>query len=146
MRSRQERWRRFCSSRREPSGRMGVSGDFAKGHVADNGAYLAYKNGFFSSLSFFWSGEAGYRFVDKSCHARAGIDAMFLFVGIQTGIILAYQPDHARDYTQGAYAGIGGAIPIGRKAAWFLFTGGQFFLDRAWEFYVSTSVVFNLFG
>jgi hypothetical protein len=122
--------------------------------AADAGLYASYRYGFSHILSVFFSADGGYRFTRRSVNARAGVQAMILFVGLETGLLSAYRtirpetPWYERKSTPGpwapgAYVGLAGVIPHGR-VPFFLSAGGNFyFMNRDHEFYFMVTGLFN---
>lgn len=134
---------------------LGVSLDFAANRdSADVGLYASYRLGFSHIFSLFFSADGGYRFIRNSVNARAGVQAMFFFVGLETGLLSAYRtrtPKHEwydrekipGPWAPGAYIGIAGIIPH-RQAPFFLSAGGNFyFVNHDHEFYFMVTGLFN---
>ncbi len=134
---------------------LGGSFDVAAGRdFTDLGLYASYRLGFSHIFSVFFSADGGYRFISKSVNARAGVQAMVFFVGLETGLISAYRtrrpkhPWYDREtipgpWAPGAYLGLAGVIPS-RSFALFLSAGGNFyFVNRDHEFYFMATGLVN---
>lgn len=134
---------------------LGGSFDVAAGRdFTDLGLYASYRLGFSHIFSVFFSADGGYRFISTSVNARAGVQAMIFFVGLETGLISAYRtrtPSNAwydrktipGPWAPGAYLGLAGVIPS-RSFALFLSAGGNFyFVNHDHEFYFMATGLVN---
>lgn len=137
---------------------VGISVDYARTRYEnDAGLYASYRYGFAHIVTLFFSADAGYRFLGRSVNVRAGGQAMFLFFGLEAGLLSAYrikmEPEkwyerikHPGPWAPGAYIGLAGVIPDKRLAI-FLSAGGNFyFMHHDHEFYFMATAVVNFAG
>jgi len=120
----------------------------------DAGLNASYRYGMMWLISLFFCADAGYRFIDRSAAARIGGQAMFLFVGLEAGLLCSYRTvrENRHWYDQaslpgpcapGAYVGIAGIIPA-KPTVVFLSAGGNFyFINHEHEFYAMASCLVN---
>lgn len=102
-------------------------------NAALHSVFVSYRSGFVSWLSALWGADLGYRFAEQTVRARVGVEALLLFVGLQTGIIADKTGDGSRF---GGYAGIGGALAGKNPAeAITLYAGGNFVTGLGPEMY-----------
>jgi hypothetical protein len=134
---------------------LGLSVDYMRTRDRnDAGLNASYRYGSMWLLSLFFSADAGYRFIDRSVNVRAGGQAMFLFIGLEAGLLCSYRT--VRECTEwyehkkipgpcapGAYVGLAGVIPV-KPMAIFLSAGGNFyFINHDHEFYIKAACLVN---
>lgn len=103
-------------------------------NAAIHSLFVSYRSGFFSWITALWGADLGYRFAEQTLRARVGIEALVLFLGLQTGVIADKTSDDSRF---GGYVGFGGALASKNPAeAISLYAGGNFVRGLGPEFYV----------
>ena len=103
-------------------------------NAALHSVFASYRSGFISWLSLLWGADLGYRFAEQTWRGRVGVEALVLFLGLQTGLIA----DRTSDATRfGGYVGFGGAL-AGKKPteAITLYAGGNFVSGLEPEMYL----------
>lgn len=103
-------------------------------NAAVHSLFVSYRSGFFSWITALWGADLGYRFAEQTLRGRIGVEALVLFLGLQTGLIA----DRTSDATRfGGYLGFGGALASKNPAeAISLYAGGNFVSGTGPEFYV----------
>lgn len=102
-------------------------------NAALHSVFVSYRSGFVSWLTALWGADLGYRFAEQTVRARVGVEALVLFVGLQTGIIADKPSDGSRF---GGYVGFGGALAGKNPAeAITLYAGGNFVSGLGPEMY-----------
>ena len=95
--------------------------------------FVSYRGGFVSWLTALWGADLGYRFAEQTLRGRVGVEALVLFLGLQTGIIADKTSDDSRF---GGYVGFGGLLASKNPAeAISLYAGGNFVRGLGPEFY-----------
>jgi hypothetical protein len=103
-------------------------------NAALHSVFASYRSGFISGISALWGADLGYRFAEQTWRGRVGVEALVLFVGLQTGIIADKTSDGSRF---GGYVGIGGALAGKNPAeAITLYAGGNFVSGLGPEMYL----------
>lgn len=103
-------------------------------NAALHSVFASYRSGFFSGISALWGADLGYRFAEQTWRGRVGVEALVLFVGLQTGIIADKTSDGSRF---GGYLGVGGALAGKNPAeAITLYAGGNFVSGLGPEMYL----------
>ncbi|MBN2079000.1 MAG: hypothetical protein JW838_08535 [Spirochaetes bacterium] len=137
---------------------LGISFDYARTKDRnDAGLYAAYRYGMAHIVSLYFSADAGYRFCPGSVRARAGGQIMFLFVGLEAGILCAYRVrkeraewhDRARPpgpWAPAAYVGLACTAPFKRMVLALSLGGNFYFVNHDHEFYLMASCLFNFKG
>lgn len=103
-------------------------------NAAIHSLFVSYRSGFVSWISALWGADLGYRFAEQTLRGRLGVEALVLFVGLQTGLIA----DRANDGSRfGGYVGFGGALAGKNPAeAITLSAGGNFVSGLGPELYL----------
>lgn len=137
---------------------LGISVDYARTKdTNDAGLYAAYRYGMAHIVSLYFSADAGYRFCPGSVRARAGGQIMFLFVGLEAGVLCAYRVREERaawheragtpgPWAPGAYVGLACTAPLGRMVLALSLGGNFYFINHDHEFYLMATGLFNFKG
>jgi hypothetical protein len=134
---------------------LGISVDYARTKdTHDAGLYAAYRYGMAHIVSLYFSADAGYRFCPGRVSARSGGQIMFLFVGLEAGVLCAYQVRDERrkwherarppgPWAPAAYVGLVCTAPLGRMVLALSLGGNFYFINHDHEFYLMASCLFN---
>lgn len=137
---------------------LGVSVDYARTKGGnDAGLYVAYRYGMAHIVSLYFSADAGYRFCRESVSSRAGGQIMFLFVGLEAGVLCAYRVRDERTkwherarppgpWAPAAYVGLACTAPLGRMVLALSLGGNFYFINHDHEFYLMATGLFNFKG
>jgi hypothetical protein len=124
---------------------IGFSADYVmdrKGSPAhDFGLNASYRIGFVNMISGLLALDGGYQFKEKSVNGKAGIQALMLIFGLESGFC-AKHVRNEKSYHPGGYLGLVFVIPS-RKRLISISAGENFYTRHGNELYFRITTIFN---